>query len=301
MTMSGCTTFQPGTPDGAIDVIAHRGASAYAPENTLAAFRLGHEMGADWFELDCRLSKDGEVVLMHDAKLERTTNGTGLVDACTLEELKALDAGAWKDAHFAGESVPTLAEALDFAKNRIGIYIEIKSIDDDSALEQRLLALAEGQERLLPDLAREVMALIDASGSRNALLTRQVLELIRERRMMKQVLICSFSPVACAVALIEAPDVQVAFIGSSDKNHPERWERYLIGARLLNPPVLNIGHPALTEEIVAELHRDGRILGAWTVDEEADTQRLAEWGVDAITSNRPDLCLEVLRKLGKHD
>ena len=73
--MTGCvTTYRAGAPEGCIDVIAHRGASAYAPENTMAAFRLAAEQGADWFELDCTLTKDGEVIVIHDNDVERTTN-----------------------------------------------------------------------------------------------------------------------------------------------------------------------------------------------------------------------------------
>ncbi|MCC6145112.1 MAG: glycerophosphodiester phosphodiesterase, partial [Candidatus Hydrogenedentes bacterium] len=78
-------------------VIAHRGASAYAPENTLAAFELAAQMDADWYELDCLLAKDGSVVVSHDNDVDRCTDGTGLITEMTLAELKTLDAGSWKD------------------------------------------------------------------------------------------------------------------------------------------------------------------------------------------------------------
>ena len=83
--------------------IAHRGASGYAPENTMAAFDKALEMKADYIEIDVQLSKDGEVVLMHDAMIDRTTDGSGTVDDYTLEELKQLDAGSWFGPQFAGE------------------------------------------------------------------------------------------------------------------------------------------------------------------------------------------------------
>src|SRR3990172_9877913 len=93
-------------------VIAHRGASGSCPENTLAAFRRAAALGADMIELDVQLTRDGEVVVIHDWTLDRTTSGTGPVRACSLAELRRLDAGAWFDAAFAGERVPTLGEVL---------------------------------------------------------------------------------------------------------------------------------------------------------------------------------------------
>ena len=120
-------------------VIAHRGASAYAPENTLAAFQLASDMKADWFELDCTLTKDGEVIVIHDDTVDRTTPAEGRVADLTLAELKTLDAGTWRDPEFADERLPTLGESLDFAKGKIGVYIEIKDSDDDSALREQIL------------------------------------------------------------------------------------------------------------------------------------------------------------------
>lgn len=108
-------------------VIAHRGASGYAPENTFAAFQLAVEQGADMVELDVHLSRDGEVVVIHDDRLERTTDGHGLVGAATLAELRRLDAGAWRDARFAGQRIPTLDEVLAWARGRTRLAIEIKN------------------------------------------------------------------------------------------------------------------------------------------------------------------------------
>ncbi len=128
---------KPGPGD--VRIIAHRGASAYAPENTIAAFRKAKELGAQWFELDLYLSADGIPVVMHDNTVDRTTNGTGRVSDKTVEELQRLDAGSWFDAAFAGEKIPTLEEALVFAKGTMGIYIEIK--DTNSALPEKVLDL----------------------------------------------------------------------------------------------------------------------------------------------------------------
>jgi|GEM_PF-2337151 len=99
-----------------MEIIAHRGAMTHAPENTLASQRLAYELGVDIVEIDVRLSKDGVPVIIHDHTLERTTSGTGLVTALTLQQLKQLDAGAWFGPQFAGERIPTLAEMLEVAK-----------------------------------------------------------------------------------------------------------------------------------------------------------------------------------------
>ena len=107
-------------------VIAHRGDTAAAPENTLAAFTAAIDAGADGIELDVHPSRDGAPVVHHDYYLERTTNGSGLVTDHTVAELRALDAGAWFDERFAGESVPTLEEVLSLAAGRVRLEIELK-------------------------------------------------------------------------------------------------------------------------------------------------------------------------------
>lgn len=101
-------------------VIAHRGASAYEPENTLRAVERALELGADLIELDVRLSRDGHVVVIHDERVDRTTNGKGYVKDMTLDDLKGLDAGL-------GEKIPTLGKVLDLVKGRAGLIVEIKA------------------------------------------------------------------------------------------------------------------------------------------------------------------------------
>ncbi len=107
-------------------VIAHRGASAQAPENTLAAFRRALALGVDAVELDVHLSADGEPVVLHDSIVDRTTDGTGLVRDLALAALRRLDAGRWFGEAFAGERIPTLAEALDLLRG-VRVIVEIKN------------------------------------------------------------------------------------------------------------------------------------------------------------------------------
>jgi glycerophosphoryl diester phosphodiesterase len=107
-------------------VIAHRGASTYAPENTLAAFDLALRMEAHHIELDVDMTSDGHLVVIHDDTVDRTTNGSGPVASHTLAALRALDAGSWFGAQFAGERIPTFGEVLARYKGRAHLHIEIK-------------------------------------------------------------------------------------------------------------------------------------------------------------------------------
>jgi glycerophosphoryl diester phosphodiesterase len=108
-------------------VIAHRGASGNAPENTLAAFRKAIALGASFIETDLQLSRDARFVAIHDATVSRTTNGQGAVHDMTLADLRKLDAGSWFGSEFAGERIPTLEEILEFSKkNDVVFYLEIK-------------------------------------------------------------------------------------------------------------------------------------------------------------------------------
>jgi glycerophosphoryl diester phosphodiesterase len=142
-------------------LVAHRGASAYAPEHTLAAYRLAIEQGADFVEQDLQISKDGVLVCLHDLTLERTTNvakvfpgraarGRGWrktwnVSDFTLHELKTLDAGSWFDPKFKGERIPTFQEAIDLVRGKAGLYPETKGpeVYGSRGFEMEALLLAE--------------------------------------------------------------------------------------------------------------------------------------------------------------
>lgn len=99
--------------EGGVGIVSHRGAAALAPENTLTAFQIAIDQGVDFVEADVRVTADGIPVLMHDLDVDRTTNGSGLLESLTLEQVKALDAGSWFDTQFAGEPVPTLNDFVD--------------------------------------------------------------------------------------------------------------------------------------------------------------------------------------------
>jgi glycerophosphoryl diester phosphodiesterase len=121
-------------------VLAHRGASAYAPENTFASFDLALQMGAPAFETDVRATANGHLVLLHDASVDRTTDGHGPVSSLTLAEVKALDAGSWFSSRFAGQRIPTLGEFLSTYGSKAIIRLEVKARD----IEAQLVAEVKG-------------------------------------------------------------------------------------------------------------------------------------------------------------
>ena len=300
LCVAGCATMpQPGYRP-LTEVIAHRGASAYAPENTQAAFALAADMGADWFELDCMFSADGHVVVIHDHDLERVAGVAHRVEHLTLQQLRQFDVGSWKDPRFADERVPTLRQSLALANERgIGVYVEIKSVDRDHELVEAILAKAEGATILSPKLSREVARMLDESGSRNVAIARKSVAIIRELEMEDKVVIQSFSPIVCAAVALEAPDIPIELLGSEDKDHPERFEVLLRWLYLFDLDGFNIHHESVTLTRLAMVQAADKRMAVWTVNDPEVMRRLAHWGVDAIITDRPDLCLEVLKEAGR--
>lgn len=131
-----------------VKVIAHRGGAASAPENTLAALERAVAAGADWAEIDLRMTKDGEVVALHDPTLNRTTGVKGAVSELNLRAVRELDAGDWFSPDFEGERVPTLTEILDTARGRIGLMLELKHTPSDHLVLEKVVAQirAKGME-----------------------------------------------------------------------------------------------------------------------------------------------------------
>lgn len=287
--LAGCATSNGPARRGGEgpQIIAHRGASAVAPENTVAAFEEAIKQGADWFELDCQLSADGKVMVIHDSSLERTTGVKNSVSELTLSALKQLDAGVWFSPAFSGVRLPTLEEALVVAKKRVGVYVEIKSIDNDAALHDKLVAIAGAYPVRNKEMDQEMMAAIEASGTRNLELTRKTIAVIRAQRMENQVVLQSFSPVVCAIAVIEAPKIRTEFLGAEDEDDPAHWGRFVDFGNRIGVAGFNAHYKSLTEQRVKDFHRDGKTVAAWTVDEPQDLLRMKAWGVDNIITNKP--------------
>ena len=232
---------------------AHRGASAYAPENTLPAFELAVAQGAEGVEFDVQLSSDGILVVIHDETLDRTTNGTGQVGDHTLAQLQALDASAGR-TEFAGVRIPTLAEVLELvAPTRMRINIELKnSIVDYPGLEQKVL----GHVRAF-DLSKRVV-----------LSTFNHFSL---RRLQ------SLKPVCPLGVLYSDPMVR-----------PWRYAKDL-GIDAIHPPFPYVPD----KKFVKKAHKAGVAVRPWVADAEKDLHRAFRWGVDAIFTDVPDVALAV--------
>ncbi len=235
---------------------AHRGASYEAPQNTLAAFSLAVELGADGIEFDVQLSSDGEVVVIHDFVLETTTDGQGPVQDRTLAELKKLDAGAWFDPKFAGLRIPTLQELIDAVGHDLLLNVELK-----------------------------------AAGLRDDGLALAVVRILKENDLLDRVVVSSFNPLAIwrvkrldaciPTGLLYAPD------GPLFLRRP--WLRHLI-----RPDALHPHHSLVDASYVSWAGERGYRVHTWTVDEPADMRRLTQQGVDLIITNQPDLLGQVL-------
>lgn len=135
---------------GQVDMttVAHRGGRKLAPENTLAALRAGMATGVDFLEIDVHQTLDSVVVLSHDETLDRCTDGTGRIDQQTFAEIRKCDAGAWFAPQYAGEQVPTLEEALDLVGGRCGLWIELKAGGDYPGIEQRIVDLIHAKDAI---------------------------------------------------------------------------------------------------------------------------------------------------------
>lgn len=146
---------------GSFLIIAHRGASRAAPENTLAAMKKAMELGADYAELDACETKDGEIVLMHDEKLERTTGQKGMIWEYSLPELKEFEAGSWFGEEFGGEPIPTLQEVMNLVKGKMKLNIEIKVFGHEHSIAQNVVDIIRAEnfedECMVTSFDREII------------------------------------------------------------------------------------------------------------------------------------------------
>jgi len=242
-------------------VIAHRGFSGDAPENTLAAFQKAIEVGCDMMELDVHLSRDGQVVVIHDHSLERTTNGRGKVADYTLEELKQLDAGFWFATRFLGEPIPTLKEALQLAKGRILVNIEIKN----GSLGQ--YTITDLVDRTLREVEKAAMA--------------------------EQVIFSSFYPPALDRIRERDSRLWVALL------YHRSWRSIPQVTAGKSFPILNLRNSFLTKGKIARIHQEGIRVNTYTVNAAAQMERFIRWGVDGIITNHPDRLIKILQKKSK--
>ena len=230
-------------------VIAHRGAAARAPENTLAAIRLAAAEGARWVEVDVKLSRDGHCILMHDELLARTTDGRGEVAHYDLDELQALDAGSWFAERFAGERIPTLEAVLELCLSlKLDINLEIKP--------------CPGREQ---ETARACVEVVRAQWP-------------SERPWP---LLSSFAVSSLEESLLRAPELPRGLL----IDRPTQSALAMLAR--LDCVSLHCDHKAVSTELVRALDASGRPLLCYTVNDPARAQLLRDIGVASIITDRP--------------
>ncbi|HEY2980300.1 MAG TPA: glycerophosphodiester phosphodiesterase family protein [Anaerolineales bacterium] len=230
-------------------LFAHRGASAHAPENTVPAFELALEQGADGVELDAKLSADGRVMVIHDASVDRTTGGRGRVRDLSAAEMRALDAGRSSSREFRGARIPTLEEVFETIGKRGIINVELTnySTPHDQLVETTCA-------------------------------------LIKQHKMQRQVLFSSFYAANLKKAARLLPEVPRGLLALP--GWKGAWARsfvfHLGDFQALHAHISDTD-PALIERV----HRLGRRIHAWTANTEAEARRLTGWHVDGIFSDDP--------------
>lgn len=243
-------------------VIAHRGASAYAPEHTIAAYDLAIEMAADYIEQDLQMTSDGVLVVMHDATLDRTTSCSGLVIERALHELEPCDAGSWFSHDFRGARIPTLRELFERYGKTARYYIETKNPDEAPGMEAALLALIS--EFGLRDGAVEKWQVLIQSFSRDSLLKMRRLD----------------------------PELPLIQLVADDQGSD------LIRAQLTDIRGYAVGigpaRASVDSALVDAVHDQGLVIHPYTVNEPAEMRRLMALGVDGMFTDCPDRLRELL-------
>jgi glycerophosphoryl diester phosphodiesterase len=239
-------------------IFRYRGASKYSPENTLVAFSLAFKQGAFAIELDAILSSDGEVVVIHDQTVDRTTNREGKVNELTLKQLKNLDAGSFISGKFKGEIIPTLDEVFELSNDRYLVNVELTNY---SSLCDQLVS--------------------------------KVAATIKNHKILNSVIFSSFSPWNLNRIIFFLPDALTGlltpngFIGLLGKSAL----LCSISPRYIHPELKDIW-----PEYIAKEHRSGRRVNVWTVDDPVSMKWLIKADIDGIITNDPALALNVLRE-----
>jgi len=232
--------------------IAHRGASGqgHSPENTLPAFKEAINIGVDCVECDVHCTKDGQVVVMHDAALNRTTDTKCSIVNMTLDEIKKADAGSWYSSDFVGVRVPTLSELLEITKGKVINVIEIKPEN----------------------------------------ITEKVVKEVEKANAINDVILQSFYPqVVKAVSELNPKIPRALLIGGQIRISKIAGIMSLIQQTLdVGATALNVTSKIVSQKLINEVHKRAMSIWSWTVDDEKEMKELIKMGIDGITSNYPE-------------
>ena len=243
---------------------AHRGGALLWPENSLLAFKNAMALGADFLELDVHLSKDGELAVIHDPTVDRTTTGTGRVRDFTLAGLRSLRLKD-KDGRVTGESVPALDEVLGLVAPPVEMLIEIK---------------------------------LDARRARYPGIEETVLELLDRRRIAPRVVVMASEDETTRRLRALRPDIRVGALYSPARleRAGSTVEREIAALREMAVAFVGLHQELVTAAVVGRVRGAGLMLGVWTVNEKSALRRFVEMGVDVLITDRPDLVRELLRR-----
>jgi glycerophosphoryl diester phosphodiesterase len=240
---------------------AHRGASGYYPENTMISFKRALEMNCTGIETDIQMTRDGLLILMHDEKINRTTNGSGYIKDYTYKELKKLDAGSWFDKRFKNAAIPLAEELLELTKLKdIFINLELKT---------------------------------DKIWYKN--IEEKVIELINKINMNDRVIISSFNHKSLMLCKEIDSTIKTAVLYKRRFSKPEKFAD-LSKADAVHPPFYAIRN----KNFVNNLKAKGFMINSWTVNSYENMELLIERGIDGIITNFPDMLNEILVKT-KHN
>ena len=234
-------------------IFAHRGASAYAPENTLAAFELAVKQGAPAIEFDVKLTCDRQVIIIHDQTLDRTTNGTGQVVKHPFAALRELDAGVWKSAEFRGEKIPLLEEVFETVGRKVLLNIELTNY-------------ATPFDALVPEVAA----------------------LIKKHNIQQQVIFSSFYFSNLLAAQRNLPEVPRGLLFETGI---DAWHQKL-ASRFMNLQAEHPYTTDVTSQLVQRVHAAKHRVHVWTVNDPQDMRRLRACGADGIFTDDPLLAIE---------
>ncbi|MDD4356017.1 MAG: glycerophosphodiester phosphodiesterase family protein [Smithellaceae bacterium] len=251
-------------PAGPLTIIAHRGASAYYPENTIASFKAAIAMGADMVELDVQMTQDGEVVVFHDEEITRCTNGRGRIADHGLVNLKKLDAGSWFDKKFSGAEIPLLSDVLSLCKDRIAVNIEIKT----EAVKE---AIRGGIEE-------------------------KCLQIVHQTGIQDHVVFSSFDP--RALRHLRHLDRQTPLAVLFEKKYYDaQLPSEIVASRDVN--AFNCSRRELNRKWLDDLKQHGIPVNVYTVNDEQSMKRFHALGVEGIFTNKPDILRTIVNDLQK--
>lgn len=231
-------------------IIAHRGASGYAPENTIAAMNMAINQGCDGIELDVQLTKDEVVIVHHDWTFDRTTSGSGEVKDLTYEEIKSFDAGFWFSKDFEGEKVPTLEDVINTIPKDLFLNVELKARSFDS----------RGLEK-------------------------KVVEILEKNRRIENTVVSSFNHECLKKVQDLNSDIKLGLLYEAHMLNPvEYFESTGLNLYSIHPC-----NYYLVEELANSIHKKNMKIYTWTVNDENTKVRLEKLGIEGIITNYPDL------------